>query len=132
MFLNRYEINIYIGKENHIVWVCEPQMIAHMCRHCSLCGIAVKAMAVVRHSLNDPFKNLTNQKKSDPCLFNWIGVNCIYDRNDAYQHILELYVFLFPSLSCSLAFLLPSLYFLYFSFYILYCLRNLWIYFHHP
>ena len=62
--------------------------------NCSFCAITVKAMAAVHHSLNDPFKNLSNWKKSNPCLFNWIGVNCIYDRNYGYQHILELYVFL--------------------------------------
>ncbi|KAL5550411.1 hypothetical protein UlMin_000587 [Ulmus minor] len=50
----------------------------------------VNALKAVRDALNDPFKNLDNWKKKDPCTSNWTGVICIIDPNDGYLHVVEL------------------------------------------
>ncbi|KAL5550404.1 hypothetical protein UlMin_000580 [Ulmus minor] len=50
----------------------------------------VSALNAVRDQLIDPFKNLDNWKKKDPCTSNWTGVFCIMDPNDNYLYVDEL------------------------------------------
>lgn len=56
------------------------------------CYIAVSALKEVRRKLKDPFKNLRNWKKTDPCEKEWTGVICTKDDDDqdAYLHVQEL------------------------------------------
>lgn len=53
---------------------------------------AVSALLAVRNSLIDPFRQLRNWDKGDPCTSNWTGVVC-YDTigTDSYWHVDELY-----------------------------------------
>ncbi|KAK4481251.1 hypothetical protein RD792_012134, partial [Penstemon davidsonii] len=49
----------------------------------------VAALLAVRNKLNDPYKNLKWNKKSDPCT-NWTGVICYLNNTDGYMHVEEL------------------------------------------
>ncbi|KAG8650037.1 probable LRR receptor-like serine/threonine-protein kinase At1g06840 isoform X2 [Manihot esculenta] len=64
---------------------------------------AVSALLAVRNSLIDPFRQLRNWDKGDPCTSNWTGVVC-YDTigTDSYWHVDELQL-LNMNLSGSLA-----------------------------
>ncbi|KAL3753312.1 hypothetical protein ACJRO7_000671 [Eucalyptus globulus] len=49
----------------------------------------LNALKAIRKSLGDPFKNLRDWNKNDPCTSNWTGVICS-QQNDGYQHVQEL------------------------------------------
>lgn len=54
----------------------------------------VNALRSIKNSLTDPYKNLRNWNKGDPCKANWTGVIChILTPTDGYLHITELYDF---------------------------------------
>ncbi|XP_047941924.1 probable LRR receptor-like serine/threonine-protein kinase At1g06840 isoform X3 [Salvia hispanica] len=51
----------------------------------------VNALRSIKNSLTDPYKNLRNWNKGDPCKANWTGVIChILTPTDGYLHITEL------------------------------------------
>lgn len=61
--------------------------------HSCYCCTAVSALKDVHRRLIDPFKNLRNWKKKDPCEpgREWTGVICTKDQeDDAYLHVQEL------------------------------------------
>nr|XP_048319450.1 probable LRR receptor-like serine/threonine-protein kinase At1g06840 [Ziziphus jujuba var. spinosa] len=53
--------------------------------------LEVSALKAIRRKLKDPYKNLWNWKKKDPCENEWTGVICTEDDDqDAYLHVQEL------------------------------------------
>lgn len=52
----------------------------------------MKALQIIKRSLTDPNKNLSNWNQGDPCTSNWTGVVC-YNRtlDDGYLHVEQLY-----------------------------------------
>lgn len=58
-----------------------------------LIHFAVTALRVIKRSLTDPMRNLSNWEKGDPCNSNWTGITC-FERSheDGHFHVRELYV----------------------------------------
>ncbi|KAL8261924.1 hypothetical protein R6Q59_025973 [Mikania micrantha] len=51
----------------------------------------VTALRLIRESLVDPYDNLSNWDRGDPCASNWTGVLCFNTtQNDNYFHVREL------------------------------------------
>ncbi|CAH9135275.1 unnamed protein product [Cuscuta epithymum] len=51
----------------------------------------VGALRSIKESLVDPYKNLRNWKKGDPCTSNWTGILCYNaTKKDGYLHVREL------------------------------------------
>ncbi|KAI6698721.1 hypothetical protein NL676_018840 [Syzygium grande] len=50
----------------------------------------LSALKAIRSNLDDPFNNLRNWKKNDPCTSNWTGVICTQILADGYLHVHEL------------------------------------------
>ncbi|XP_022856161.1 probable LRR receptor-like serine/threonine-protein kinase At1g06840 [Olea europaea var. sylvestris] len=65
--------------------------------------VEVNALRIIKRSLTDPYRNLRNWNKGDPCTSNWTGVLC-YNRtmNDGYLHVRELYDYSPPPFCCIL------------------------------
>lgn len=54
----------------------------------------VNALRSVKNSFTDPYRNLRNWNRGDPCTKNWTGVICHnLTPTDGYLHITELYDF---------------------------------------
>lgn len=57
---------------------------------------AVNALRAIRESLTDPFQNLKNWKRGDPCTSSWTGIFCYnITPDDGFLHVRELYEILF-------------------------------------
>ncbi|AEE28044.1 putative LRR receptor-like serine/threonine-protein kinaseRLK-Pelle-LRR-VIII-1 family [Arabidopsis thaliana] len=56
--------------------------------------VEVRALRVIKESLNDPVHRLRNWKHGDPCNSNWTGVVCFNSTlDDGYLHVSELQLF---------------------------------------
>ena len=52
---------------------------------------AVTALQAIKGSLTDPFRNINNWRRGDPCVSNWTGVLCYnITLDDGYLHVREL------------------------------------------
>ncbi|CAA2956564.1 probable LRR receptor-like serine threonine-kinase At1g06840 isoform X1 [Olea europaea subsp. europaea] len=52
---------------------------------------AVNALRAIRGSLIDPFQNLKNWKRGDPCTSSWTGIFCYnITPDDGFLHVREL------------------------------------------
>ena len=53
---------------------------------------AVNSLRAIKKSLNDPFKNLRQWDRGDPCLSNWTGIICHnVTFADGHFHVSEVY-----------------------------------------
>ncbi|KAL1202066.1 putative LRR receptor-like serine/threonine-protein kinase [Cardamine amara subsp. amara] len=56
--------------------------------------VEVRALRVIKESLNDPIHRLRNWRDGDPCNSNWTGVVCFNSTlDDGYLHVSELQLF---------------------------------------
>lgn len=56
-----------------------------------LIHFAVTALRVIKRSLIDPMRNLSNWEKGDPCNSNWTGITCFErSHDDGHFHVREL------------------------------------------